>query len=443
MQRPPSFAATLERVVSVRPGEGRALAWAFLYSFSVLAAWYVLRPIREAFAVEDGTENLQWLFSGTFLVMLGAVPAWSWLVARYPRRVFAPLVYHFFPLNVIGFWVVLATAEGAAEAWARRAFFVWTSVFVLFAVSAMWSFLVDLFREDQCRRLFGFIAAGGTLGGLCGSVATSSTIEWLDISAVHLFAGPVVLLEAAVLCIARLDRLRPAGQVVDGNGDGRDDEGARPVGGGLSEGFTAVARSPYLILICGYMLFATLMGTLVYFQTNELVGREIPERADRVALFANVNVAVQSLTVLTQAFLAPRCLSRLGVGVTLVVLPLVTFVGFGALGLVTSLGVVVVFDVLRRTASYGLAKPTKEVLFAVVPREDKYKAKSFIDTAVYRGGDALSGWAFKGMRTIGLDLSTIAWVGVPLALVWAALSWRIGRREERMADEHRAERTRV
>lgn len=152
---------------------------------------------------------------------------------------------------------------------------------------------------------------------------------------------------------------------------------------------------------------------------------------------------MQSLTVITQAFLAPRLLSRLGVGATLVILPLVTSVGFGALGLVTSLGVIVVFDVLRRTTSYGLAKPTKEVLFAVVPREEKYKAKSFIDTAVYRGGDAASGWAFKGMVSYGLDLSTIAWVGVPLALAWAGLSWRIGRSEERMAGEQRIERPSV
>jgi AAA family ATP:ADP antiporter len=427
MQTTDPFAALLARIVSVRPGEGRALAWGFVYSFCILAAWYVLRPVREAFAVEDGTGNLQWLFTGTFVAMLLAVPLWSALVARFPRRVFVPVVYHFFALNLLAFWVVLARASEGAEDWARRAFFVWTSVFVLFVVSSMWSFLVDLFREEQCRRLFGFIAAGGTLGGLCGSAVTSQVVGHLP--TVHLLLGPIALLEVAVLCVARLDRLRPAGERPE---DARD-EGGQPVGGGLSEGFTAVARSPYLMLICAYMLFATLMGTLVYFQTNELVGLEIPERDGRVALFANVNFAVQASTVLVQAVLAPRMLSRLGVGATLVILPLVTVVGFGALGLVTSLGVVVVFDVLRRTASYGLAKPTKEVLFAVVAREEKYKAKSFIDTAVYRGGDALSGWAFKGMRSLGLDLAAIALVGVPLALAWVALSWRLGRREERMA----------
>jgi AAA family ATP:ADP antiporter len=414
-------AGLVGRWLALRPGEGRTFAWAFACSFSVLAAWYVLRPLRETFGVESGPETLQWLFTGTFVVMLAAVPAFSWLVARSAPRTFVPVVYHLFAANLVLFWTAFAFLDDGWTLAAARAFFVWTSVFNLFAVSVFWALMVDLLREEQCKRLFGALAAGGTVGGLLGSGTVTVLAGILD--PVHLLWLAVLLLELAVLCVRRLARSAAESGTV----------GAQRVGGGVWAGFRLALRSPYLLGICAYMLLATWMGTTVYFQQAGIVEAALPERGQRAQLFSGANFATQALTVLVQAFLAARAIRWFGVGATLAVLPIVTLTGFVVLGLGPTLAIVVGFDVLRRATSYGLAKPTKEVLWSVVGREEKYKAKSFVDLVVYRGGDTLGGWGYEGLRTLGMGVAAIAWVSVPIAALWAFVSLALGRRERELA----------
>lgn len=417
----------LARAIPVEDAERPAVAWAFAYFFCVLSAYFVIRPLREEMGIAGGVENLQWLFTATFVGMLVAVPLYSALVARWPRRVFVPVVYHFFVVNLIVFRVLLGALEGEAAVHVARAFFVWTSVFNLFAVSVFWSLMADLFTNRQAKRLFGLIAAGGSVGALTGSLVTAGLVEHLG--TLNLLWIPVVLLELAVLCVVRLRRTVEGDEL-----ERRPDGPAHPepaaegvIGGGVLSGLRLIAASPYLLGICGYMFLSTLCATFVYFQQAELMQREMPDPEARTRLFAQINFAVQALTLVLQALVTARLIAWLGLAGTLCFLPALYAGGFAALGLHTLLGVVVAFEVLRRAVGYGVATPSKEVLFTVVGREEKYKSKSFIDTVVFRGGDAASAWIFRGLTGAGLGLSAVAWAAVPLSLVWLVLARGLGR----------------
>jgi AAA family ATP:ADP antiporter len=423
--RPPSrLAGLLERAVDVRPGEVAALLLSFAYFFCLLSSYYVLRPLREEMGIASGVEHLQWLFSGTFAAMLAAVPVFGWIVARLPRRRFVPLVYRFFALNILVFYALFTLEAGPIAV--ARAFYIWISLFNLFVVSVFWSVMADLYSNEQGRRLFGFVAAGGSAGALLGPSLTASLA--VPLGPVNLLLIAVVLLELAVQCALALFRHAPPRPEAAGGG-ARD----APVGGSLLAGFTAVLRSRYLAGICLYMLLFTATSTFLYFQQANIVAGAFADPAERTRLFALIDLAVGVLTLLTQIFATGRVIRALGVAFALATTPVLTAAGFLALAAAPTLALVVAFQALRRAANFAIAQPAREVLFTVIGREAKYKSKNFIDTAVYRGGDALSGWSFAGLRGLGLDLASIALVAVPLALVWLAAGLYLGRREARGA----------
>jgi AAA family ATP:ADP antiporter len=421
--RPPSrLAGLLERAVDVRPGEVAALLLSFAYFFCLLSSYYVVRPLREEMGIASGVEHLQWLFSGTFAVMLAAVPLFGWIVARLPRRTFVPLVYRFFALDMLIFFG-LFTFDAHAVAVAR-AFYVWVSLFNLFVVSVFWSVMADLYSNEQGRRLFGFVAAGGSAGALLGPSLTASLA--VPLGPINLLLIAAVLLELAVQCALALFRHAPSRpQAPDGSADARD----APVGGSLIAGFTTVLRSRYLGGICLYMVLFTATSTFLYFQQANIVADAFADPAERTRLFALIDLAVGVLTLLTQIFATGRVIRALGVAFALATTPVLTAAGFVALAAAPTLALVVAFQALRRAANFAVSQPAREVLFTVIGREAKYKSKNFIDTAVYRGGDAASGWVFAGLRSLGLDLASIALVAVPLALIWLATGLYLGRRE--------------
>lgn len=443
---------TLERLVDFRPGELAPALWSAVYFFCVLAAYYVLRPIRDEMGVEGGVENLAWLFSGTLAVMLFANPAFAALVSRFPRRRFLPATYRFFALALIVFYALLLAFRGQAGVWVGRVFFVWVSVFNLFVVSVFWAFMADVFRPAQGKRLFGFIAVGGTVGAVVGSGLTASLVA--VVGRVNLLLVSVVFLEVAVRAMRQVARrvepgagagpvaeggvgsVGPAPATVPGAEGGREPE--RPIGGDLWAGITHVVRSPYLLGIVGYMLLYTVTATFLYFQQATIAESTFADRAVRTAFFAHVDLAVNVLTMLTQLFLTGRILKLLGVALTLTLLPLACVVGFGTLGLAPLLGVVVVFQVVRRAGNFAVARPTRELLYTVVPREDKYKAKSFIDTFVYRVGDQVGAWSYTVLGWAGLGVSGVAVVAVPLALAWVLLGGWLGGRQQAMARSARS-----
>jgi len=416
----------LSRLVAVRPDEVRALLWSFAYFFCLLAGYYVLRPLRDEMGIAGGVRNLHWLFTATFFVMLAAVPIFGAVVARLPRRRFIPLVYHFFVVNIAIFWVLLAL--DVEKQLVARVFFVWISVFNLFAVSVFWSFMADLFRSEQGKRLFGFIAAGGSAGALAGPVLT----VWLagPLGPVNLLIVAAMLLEAAVLCAHRLEYAVP-----QAGGDAREAIPATqaPIGGNWFAGFALLLRSPYLAGIALWVLFLSLAGTFLYFQQANIVASASDDPVVRTRIFASIDLAAGILTLLVQIFATGRLMTRFGVGPAAAFLPVVFLIGFAALASSPMLMLVIAFQAIQRTANFAISNPAREVLFTVVDREEKYKAKYLIDGVVFRGGDALSGWAFNALRTAGLELSVISLTAVPVAAAWMAVALVLGKAHERRA----------
>jgi AAA family ATP:ADP antiporter len=423
--------AGLRRLVGVRPGEGALLLLSAAYFFLILAAYYALRPLREAIGAED-RDHLNWLWTGTFVAVLAAVPAYSAVARRRRRGALLPLVYRFFALNLFAFWGAMLLFEPAARIWVDRGFYVWTSVFNLLAVSMLWSLMADVFQSGQAKRLFGIVAAGGTLGGILGSGLSLFLVRAVEPA--HLLLVSLVLLEGAARCVLALDR-RVSSAARAGSGAVDPDQtriSAQPIGGGVWTGIATVFRSPYLLGISAYLLLFTTTSSFLYFEQAHVVGRAITDPAERAALFSGIDLAVNVLALFGQLFLAGRAMRRLGVALTLAALPALTGAGFLALGALQTLAVLVVFQVARRAGNFVLAKPAREVLFTVVGREEKYKSKAFVDTVVYRGGDLASAWVFDGLLP-RLGLAGIALLAAPVSGAWLLVGLWLGRRQERRA----------
>ena len=412
------------RIGSVRPGEGKALFWSFAYFFCLLAGYYVLRPLRDEMGVAGGVRNLQWLFTATFLAMLAAVPLYGALVARLPRRRFIPVVYHFFAANIAIFWLLLTfDVERLTVA---RVFFVWISVFNLFAVSVFWSFMADLFSSEQGKRLFAVIAAGGTAGALAGPALTI----WLAVplGPANLLILAALFLEAAVLCVKRLESVS-----IESEKQSRRKPESEALGGGWLAGVALLLRSPYLAGIALWVTLLSVTGTFLYFQQANIVAAASDDPAVRTRMFASIDLAVGLLTVAVQFFATGKLIERFGIGAAIAFLPLVFAGGFAVLAAAPALAMVVGFQALQRTANFAISNPAREVLFTVLAREEKYKAKNVIDIVVFRGADAAGGWLFAALRSLGMELRAISLVAIPLAAAWLVVALALGRAHERRA----------
>jgi AAA family ATP:ADP antiporter len=385
--------------------------------------------------VQTGVTRLPWLFAGTLITMLIANPLFSSLVVRFPVRRFVPITYQFFAANLIVFFFVMrttASAQSLGPYWISVVFYIWTSVYNLFITSVFWCLMADVFRSEQAKRLFGFIGVGGTLGSITGSLVTALLAERLG--TVNLLLVSVALLESAALVVARF----PASSNVSGsNGRATIDRDERPIGGSVWAGVTSLVRSPYLLGIGGFQILYTIGNTLLYFALTDIVGHYFAGAAERTAVLARIEFAVQTLTVITQIFLTGRVIRWFGLAATLALLPALTLVGFTALGFAPILATVVAFTVLRRGTNFGITNPAVEVLFTVVRREDKYKAKSFIETFVYRAGDQIGAWTFKLFTVFSLGVSGAAFGAVPFAAVWLVLGVWLGRRQAALAAAER------
>ena len=423
----------LSRLVPVRREEMTAMLWSFAYFFLLLCSYYVLRPVRDEMGIQGGVEKLPSLFTGTFIAMLAVVPLFGWASSRFPRRQLLPIVYLFFASNLVLFYALMES--GVAPARIAQAFFIWVSVFNLFVVSVFWSFMADLFRNEQARRLYGFIAAGGSTGALAGPLVVATLAP--SIGPANLLPVSAVLLCASVICIYRLaewskrhpaERRSPPENVEE------------PLGGDIFSGVTLALQSPYLIGICIYVMLGTLLGTFLYFHQANIMAVDVTSPGDRTALFAKIDFAVNALTLFCQLFVVGKLVGRFGVGIALILLPIAGAIGFFVIGLFPTLAVLVVFQVIRRAGEYAITRPAREMLFTVLNREEKYKSKNIIDTVVFRGGDAASGWLFEGFRMLGMGFSGIAFIGVPIALLWAGTGWMLGRSQDDIRRKNEAVR---
>jgi ATP:ADP antiporter, AAA family len=425
------FHRFLSKIIDVRPSEVPALAWSWLYIFSLLSSYYIMRPIRDQMGVAGGVNNLQWLFTGTLIGMLVLNLPFSYLVKTFPRQKFISISYRFFAANILLFALALYAATPEQTIWVGRIFFIWTSVFNLFVVSIFWQMIVDVFTSEQGKRLFGFIAAGATLGAISGSAFTVSTVEHMAPG--YLMVSAALMLEVAVFCVRRLSGLSAALSERP-----RAEQSEAPIGGSLLSGFRDALSSSYLLNVSLFLLLYAVTSTFLYFQQAAVVSHSFESRAAQTAFFASVDLGVNALTLAVQLFLTGRILKRFGVGPTLSLLPLFSVIGFGAVALVPTLASVVGFQLIRRAGNFAIARPTREVLFTVLPREDRYKAKSFIDTAVYRLGDQLGAWSFALLTTLGLGLTQVSVVAAAVSGCWLANSWWLGRRQEVLARQQEA-----
>ena len=425
------------RLTGVRPEEAGVVVLSAAYFFFVLSAYYVLRPIREAMGVAGGTENVKWLMTATAAAMLLAHPIFAGLVSRWPRRRFVSVAYRFFMVCLVVYFVTLnALPQGEqASIWVGRTFYVWISVFNLFVVSIFWSFMIDIYRERQSRRLFALIGVGGTVGAILGSSITAFLAGILGAATLLWFS--VLLLECAVRCVVGLDRRvrtrSPRAAAEDPGRRGSGYAGDQAIGGSPFEGIARVFSSPYLLGICVFMLLFTIGSTFLYNMLLHIVDITFPDPDQHPAVFARIDLAANILTLFTQLFLTWRIAKRLGVTLTLSIIPLLSVAGFLALGALPIFAVIVVFYVLRRAGNFAVAVPMREVLYTVLSRRDKYKSKNLNDTLVYRTGDQIGAWSYAELGAIGFGTATLAWAMVPVAGVWLLLSLWLGRRQRVLA----------
>src|SRR5438874_6186653 len=416
------------KIVDVKPNEVRALWLGFILFFVVLAGYYVIRPIRDNIGATQ-FENLWWMFTVVLVAMIVANALFSMIVARMSRRKFIPIAYRFFILNLVIFFVLMQFMPPGKQPWVDGCFFVWVSVFNLFATAVFWGFMTDIFTNEQGKRLFGFIAVGGSLGGILGPSITTSLVHRVS-------TGVLLLICAGMLEIAAKSvRFFPAEfRRDDAKANDETVAAEKPIGGKFWDGITHICKSPYLFGLLVFILLYTLTSTWAYFQQSELSNVGFADMAARTAFFAKLDLSVNTLTLLLQVFLTGRLMKFLGVTVTLLFMPVLSLFGFAAMGLMPVLTVLAAFQIARRASTFAFMRPAREVLFTVLRREDKYKAKSFIDTFGYRCGDQFGAWSYGGMQALGLSLSAISYIAVPVVACWCALGVWLGRKQRRLAD---------
>jgi AAA family ATP:ADP antiporter len=430
--------ARLRASVGARPGEGAVLVWATAYYFLVLCAYYVIRPIRDDMGTASGAENLAWLFTGTMVGMMLVHPLYTSLVSKLRRRAFIGWTYRFFILNLVIFYLIFKAVSAEQAIWVGRVFFIWVSIFNLFVVSVFWSLLTDVFRPGQGKRLFAVVAVGGTIGAMIGATITTALVGVMG--QLNLMLVSALILELAVRAAHVLDKNESAMRVAEANeptvapsvpaAAAKSKESSHEViGGGVWDGIMHVVSSPYLLGIAALMLFYTISSTFLYFGQVDIVARVFGEdRAARTRVFGAMDIATNALTLLAQLFISGRFIKWLGVGAALALLPIVTFIGFGIMGFAPTLAVLVVFTAIRRASNFAFQRPGREALFTVLDRTDKYKAKNFSDTFVYRLGDQVGAWSNAWMKMLGLGTSALAFTMVPIAAVWLVLAVWLGRR---------------
>ena len=412
----------LPSVTDAEPDEAIPVGWAFLYFFCLLCGYYILRPVRDEMAIEGGVQHLPWMMTATFVTLLLVTPLFGWLSARVPRYRLLLIIYTFFGLHLVLFFA--AMMGHLSPQWTARAFFVWLSVFNLFVVSIFWSVMADVFTPGQGARLFAVIAAGGSIGAMVGPLLTTGLTYLIPIPVLLLIS--VGFLVACVVCVYQLDRWARARPVSQTSLQGE------PIGGSIWAGVRLAFSSPYLLGICLYLFFLTTTATFLYLEQMRLVSEQISSPEGRTRLFALIDLVVNVLTFLTQVTVTSRIISRFGLASALIVLPIASAIGFGMIGLMPLLTIYIFFTIVRRVGEYALAKPAREILFTVVSREEKYKAKNFIDTAVLRGGDAMTGWIVNGVKMLGVTAGQMVWVLIPLALLWGWVGWFLARQEEKL-----------
>jgi ATP:ADP antiporter, AAA family len=429
--------ALLQRFIQIRRGEGAAVVASSLSFFFILTALMVIRPAREALGMQRGIEAVRWLFIGTAVVTLAVNPLFALLVSRYRRIVFITATYLFFALSLVGFYLLLVSAPHAIGEVSGMVFFVWFSVFNLFATMVFWALMADRFSLEQSKRLFGVISVGGTLGAIAGPWMASRLVGPLGTAGLlPVAATSLGLAVGAAWVVSRLQRRNPEATADPTAPPAVDDRAI--IGGSAWAGFRAAFRSPYLLGISAYVLILTVISTFIYFTRLQMVAALGSDLDMRTGVFARIDLYTQVTTLVLQAVVTGHLMKRLGVHITLALLPAIVALGFVGLAISASLAALIVLQATFSAVQRSIIRPARETLFTVVSREDKYKSKAFIDTFVYRTGDVVGAQVEGLLGRLGMGLAALVSVTVPLALVWGVLGVWLGRAQQRRVTDDSA-----
>ncbi|HEY7639424.1 MAG TPA: MFS transporter [Steroidobacteraceae bacterium] len=411
----------------VNGAEARIVITGFFLLFCVLGGYFAVRPVRETIGTvlgREATQNL-WFFTALFAILI--VPFYGWLVARVRRSLLLPAIYGFMSLAFVGTAQIFGS--GAPDPWVARVFYVAISVMNLLLISAFWSFMLEILSSEQSKRLFGFIAAGGTLGALLGPGATAMFVKSIGNAGV-LYLGAAMYLVAVVLSRMLLAQWRHIAPE-ESSGPTQLSERERALGGNPFAGFMLVVRNPYLLGIALFIAGISAINTFLYFEQLEQVEQKFEELAARTQVFASIDVTVQTLVIITQLTLTGFIATRIGVIALLATVPFVMVFGLTVYAVFGTFSVMAAAMVLRRWGEYAFIRPGREMLFSKVDKESKYKAKNVCDVAVYRIADASFAQVKKLLDAIGMGGTAQALTAAAIAALWAINGWWLGKRFER------------
>ena len=423
--------------------ESPPLLWSFLYFFCLLSGYYVLRPVREAMAASNDVEavfppaliawfadrgvalgefTLQFIFTAVFLIMLLLQPVYGWLVSRFPRRVFLPVIYGFFIATLLGFYAMFDSGVAGRG----LAFILWITVFNLFAVAVFWSFLADVYSNAEARRYYGYIGAAGTIGAFLGPALTRTLVERVGIPNMMLVSA--VLLTVCVVCILQLRRYAVEREAERGQASGE-----RPMGGEVLAGLKLVAKEPLLRWLALMVVLGVGIGTLLYNEQNRIARTAFATAEERAAFFSTIDLAVNSLTLVVQLLITRALMSRFGIAPALLIPGVAIILGFSILAASPLPVIVAIVQVFTRASEFSLAKPARETIYTRVGREWRYKAGAAIDTVIYRGGDLTFVWVHKILSAFGS--SVVFGAGLLIAAGMTFSAWRLLREEAKLPSE--------
>lgn len=400
--------------------EAKLVVCSAFYFFCLLCSYFILRPLRDEMGIANGAINMQWLFTGTFIAMLCIVPVFGLLVSKNSTKKILVFSYSFFIGMILVFYALFKTM--GTTRWLAISFFIWLSVFNLFVVSLFWSFMAEVFSGKTSKQFFGIIASGGSLGALTGPLIANYLSSQFSISTL-LFAA-AVFLTLALLSILGILKLVGEQAFVQ-----KKLSNTTVNIKNLFQGIKQVFTSPYLLGIVVFVLFYTSISTVLYFEQAHIVETTFTKSSERIGYFSTVDFYVNSIAIIGQFFLTGSIIKKFGLSTVLASIPFIMGIGLLVLGTNTSLIVVAILMVIHRSGNFMLLRPGKEILFTVTSYEEKYKAKNFIDTAIYRGGDALVGWIFAGFTALGMGLGAIAFLAIPVAFLWSYTGFKLGKEQ--------------
>jgi AAA family ATP:ADP antiporter len=421
------LANTLKVIAKVEPAEIKAVVLSFIYFFFLMTSYFILRPLRDTMGTVYGVAHLQELFTGTFIVSFIVAPIYAGFASRIRLATFLPWVYGFIALTMLIFYVLFQRV--ANDRWVAASFFVWTSTFNLLTISVFWSLMADIYSRAQAKRLFGFIAAGGTVGTICAPAFTVLFVNSVGTNTLLLISAAGFAITAALVRMVEAEKRRLLALGQEAQGTTLDHK----LGGNPFDGFTLLFKSSYLLMIALFILLMTTISTVIYFQLQDLITHEFATRAARTRAFATIDLATNSIAVVIQLFGTGRFIQRFGVTAGLLLNPIIMVIAFLAVAFSPVLMVLGTIQVVRRFSEYAIAKPSRDMLFTVVDQQAKYKAKNVIDTVVYRFGDLTSAWLSAAVLPFGV--AGLAVAGLVVSAIWFPIAYVLGRRYESARDD--------